>query len=43
MSASALRAQAGITSDTLVWRRGMAEWTPAGAVPELATILAPKR
>jgi len=43
VSASALRAQTGITSDTLVWRRGMAEWTPAGAVPELATILAPKK
>jgi len=43
VSASALRAQTGITSDTLVWRRGMVEWTPAGAVPELATILAPKK
>jgi membrane protease subunit (stomatin/prohibitin family) len=40
---SALRVQGGITSDTLVWRRGMAEWAPASAVPELATILAPKK
>ena len=37
VSASALRG--GITSDTLVWRRGMTEWTPASAVPELAAIL----
>jgi membrane protease subunit (stomatin/prohibitin family) len=37
VSASALRG--GITAETLVWRRGMAEWTPASAVPELAAIL----
>ena len=43
VSASALRAQTAITAETLVWRRGMAEWTPAGAVSELATILAPKK
>lgn len=42
VTASALRAQGGITSETLVWRRGMAEWTPASAVPELATIISPK-
>jgi membrane protease subunit (stomatin/prohibitin family) len=40
VSASALRG--GITAETLVWRRGMAEWTPASAVPELATILSAK-
>jgi membrane protease subunit (stomatin/prohibitin family) len=37
VSASALRG--GITAETLVWRRGMSEWTPASAVPELAAIL----
>jgi hypothetical protein len=37
-----LRAQAGITQDTLVWRRGMTEWAPASAVPELASIIAAK-
>jgi hypothetical protein len=42
VSASALRAQAGITQDTLVWRRGMTEWAPASAVPELASIIAAK-
>jgi membrane protease subunit (stomatin/prohibitin family) len=32
----ALRADAGVTADTLVWRQGMAAWTPRRAVPELA-------
>jgi hypothetical protein len=27
-----------ITSATLVWREGMAQWAPAGATPELATM-----
>jgi membrane protease subunit (stomatin/prohibitin family) len=40
VSASALRG--GITAETLVWRRGMAEWAPASAVPELATIISAK-
>jgi len=39
---SALSGQAGITKDTLVWRRGMTAWTPASAVPELASIIATK-
>jgi membrane protease subunit (stomatin/prohibitin family) len=29
-----------ITAATLVWRQGMAAWTPAGQVPELATLFA---
>lgn len=28
-----------LTSTTLVWKQGMAQWTPAGQVPELASIL----
>lgn len=36
VAVSALRADAGVTADTLVWRRGMAAWTPRRAVPELA-------
>jgi hypothetical protein len=24
--------------DTLVWKEGMAQWTPAGQVPELASL-----
>lgn len=31
---------AGVTSQTLVWREGMADWQPAGAVPELASLFA---
>lgn len=42
VSASALRAQGGITPETLVWRRGMTEWTPASTVPDLAAILSSK-
>jgi hypothetical protein len=42
VSASALRAQGDITPETLVWRRGMNEWTPASAVPELVTIFSTK-
>jgi uncharacterized membrane protein YhaH (DUF805 family) len=30
-----------LTRDTLVWGNGLAEWTPANQVPELAGILAP--
>jgi len=29
-----------LTSDTLVWRAGMAEWKPASQLPELAAVLA---
>lgn len=33
-------AQAGtLTPQTLVWREGMAQWTPAGEVPEVASAL----
>lgn len=30
----------GITPSTPVWREGMADWTPAGNVPELASLFA---
>lgn len=43
VSASALRAESTFTPDTLVWRRGMAQWTPASAVAELAQVVAQKR
>ena len=39
----ALRAHAAsgaLTRDTLVWRQGMAGWTPAGQVTELAALFA---
>jgi len=29
-----------LTRETLVWRQGMAGWTPAGQVPELAELFA---
>ena len=29
-----------LTKETLVWKQGMAAWTPAGQVPELATVFA---
>ena len=32
-----------VTSETLVWRRGMAQWTPLGAVPELASFAARRK
>lgn len=32
-------AQLGITPDTLVWREGMGDWTPAGNVVEFAPYL----
>ena len=28
-----------LTSDTLAWRAGMAEWMPASQMPELANVL----
>lgn len=31
----------GVKSDTLVWTAGMAQWTPAGKVEELAGIIPP--
>ncbi|MER5606365.1 SPFH domain-containing protein [Micromonospora tulbaghiae] len=35
------QANAGaLAADTLVWRAGMAQWQPAGQVPELAPVLA---
>ncbi|WP_318333202.1 SPFH domain-containing protein [Micromonospora sp. BRA006-A] len=35
------QANAGaLGADTLVWRTGMAQWQPAGQVPELASVLA---
>ena len=36
VAASALRADAAVTPGTLVWRQGMAAWTPLGGVPELS-------
>ena len=30
-----------LTSQTYVWKQGMANWTPAGQVPELANLFAP--
>ncbi|HEX8692617.1 MAG TPA: SPFH domain-containing protein [Longimicrobium sp.] len=39
----ALRQQAAggtLTRETLVWRQGMAQWTPAGEVSELASVFA---
>ena len=41
--AAALAAQADagtLTASTLVWRTGMAQWTPAEQVPEVARLLA---
>ncbi len=36
----AARAQSGeITRETLVWRAGMTDWTPAGQLPDLAPLL----
>jgi membrane protease subunit (stomatin/prohibitin family) len=43
VTTSALRAEAAITSETLVWRRGMPEWTRVAQVPELASLIAPKQ
>jgi hypothetical protein len=43
VDAAALAAQANagrLTAATLVWRTGMAQWTPAGQVPELGGLLA---
>jgi hypothetical protein len=35
------RVSAGaVTATTLVWKAGMAAWTPAGELPELAALLA---
>ena len=31
-----------ITRDTLVWKQGMAQWSKAGSVPEMATMFAPQ-
>ena len=31
--------QAGLTAQTPVWRQGMADWKPAGELPELANLL----
>jgi membrane protease subunit (stomatin/prohibitin family) len=31
-------AEGGLTRDTLAWKEGMAQWTPAGDVPELAPL-----
>ena len=37
---SQLAAQGQITRETLVWRQGMANWTPAGQVAETAPLFA---
>ncbi|MDQ7780033.1 MAG: SPFH domain-containing protein [Planctomycetota bacterium] len=36
-----LAQQGSVTRDTLCWKQGMAQWTPAGQVPELAKLFAP--
>ena len=42
MNALATKARAGeLTRDTLVWKQGMAQWTPAGSVSELASVFNP--
>ena len=28
----------GVTRNTLVWKNGMAQWTPAGEVPEISKL-----
>jgi hypothetical protein len=33
-------ADGSLTRDTLVWKQGMAAWTPAAHVPELAGMFA---
>lgn len=33
----------GVTPSTPVWREGMADWTPAGNVPELASLFSTSR
>ena len=33
-------ADGSLTRDTLAWKQGMAQWTPAGEVPELAALFA---
>jgi hypothetical protein len=33
-------ADGSLTRDTLAWKQGMAAWTPAGEVPELAALFA---
>jgi membrane protease subunit (stomatin/prohibitin family) len=33
-------AQGGLTRETLVWKQGMAQWTPAGQVAELSAVFA---
>jgi len=38
-----LRSVGSLTPETLVWKHGMAEWTPAGRVPDLATMLAQRK
>jgi membrane protease subunit (stomatin/prohibitin family) len=40
---SALAVPGVLTPETLVWRHGMAGWTPAGQVAELAALFPPKR
>ncbi|MBL0912375.1 MAG: SPFH domain-containing protein [Bacteroidia bacterium] len=37
---SGMAAQGQITRESLVWKTGMGAWTPAGQIPELATIFA---
>jgi hypothetical protein len=39
VTTAALRSEAAITAETLVWRRGMGEWTRADAVAELASVI----
>lgn len=36
-------AMRGVTPSTPVWREGMADWTPAGNVPELASLFSTSR
>ena len=43
VAASALRGNDAVNSDTLVWRQGMAAWTPLSAMPDLSSVVPPKR
>ncbi|MBO5699766.1 MAG: CD225/dispanin family protein [Bacteroidaceae bacterium] len=35
-------AEKGITEDTLIWKSGMADWTPAGMVDEVKAFVVPQ-
>ena len=43
VAASALGGNDQVSRETLVWRQGMAAWTPISAVPELSSLVKPER